>query len=91
MRRIDHVYLIATIGKKRNSYRLLMRVPKTLAANEVCYNFQVDVETDDWFKRIQEISLGVVKPPNFPGMTLTKITIEKDTPFKVIDRLTGRE
>lgn len=88
--RTDYVYLVVTVLKTKNTYRLRKFKPK-LASNEFCYNFKVIIDKKEWFNRIQEIELEKVSPPEIPKPKNMSLIISKATATRVLDRLAGRE
>lgn len=87
--RIDHVYLIVTVKKTKNIYRLRMTKPR-MAPNEFCYKFKVTIDKREWFDRITELQLEKVSPPELPKPGDLSIIIPKATATLVLDRLAGR-
>ena len=88
--RTDWVYLVVTVLKTKNTYRLRRFKPK-LASNEFCYNFRVTIDKKEWFNRIEEIELEKVSPPEVPRPKEMRLIIQKATATIVLDRLAGRE
>ena len=89
--RWDWVYLVVTVLKTKNTYRLRSKKPN-LAPNEFCYAFKITIDKDEWLKRIQEMELEKVSPPEIAKATKSiQLIISKSTATKVIDRLAGRE
>lgn len=88
--RTEWVYLIVTILKTKNSYLLRKRKPKSLAPNEICYAFQVTIDKEEWFGRINEYELPKARPPEAKIHMVTQV-ISKPTAQLVMDRITGKE
>lgn len=86
--RTDYVWLIVTVLKTKNTYRL-RRHASTLAQNEFAYRFRIRLDKKDWFQRVEEVDLIPVKPPNLPKAEPIELLVEKDTPLKVLDRMKG--
>lgn len=89
--RFEWVYLIVTILKTKNSYRLRKSQPKSLAPNEFCYSFSIIIDTDEWLKRIKEITLEKVSPPELPKPGNLSLSISRATSTLVMDRLLGKD
>lgn len=88
--RTDWVYLVVTVLKTKNTYRLRKFSP-TLAPNEFCFAFKVTIDKNEWFKRIQELELEKVSPPEIPKPMSMELIISKPTAARILDRLAGRE
>jgi len=88
--RTDWVYLVVTVLKTKNSFRLMKTKPK-LAPNEFCYAFKVSIDKNEWFNRLEEVELEKVLPPELPKPKNMSLTIKKATSTLVLDRLAGRE
>ena len=88
--REDWVYLVVTVLKTKNTYRLRKFKPK-LASNEFCYAFKVSIDKNEWFNRLEEVELEKVSPPEIPQPKNMSLTIKKSTSTIVLDRLAGRE
>ena len=91
MFRYDDIYVVVTVGARVNSYRLLVREPRSLKQNEYCYKLTFETDMDAWKKRIEEVKLPKIIPPEVVRLR-EKMTsqVEKSTPEKVLDRLAGR-
>lgn len=89
--RTDIMYLVITILKTKNNYRLRMKKPTPLAPNEFCYAFKVTINKKEWFDRIAEIDLGRASPPEPPKVDSIQLIMPKATATIVLDRLAGRE
>lgn len=87
MFRFDDVYVVVKVGRKKNSFRLCKKKPK-LEQTEFAYKLQIKLKEEDWFDRIAEVEMAMPKPPNLPKLEIAPIMVEKDTPTKVMDRLT---
>ena len=87
--RYDHVYVVATVGVRKNSYRLLNRKPKSLRQNEFCYGLKIETDTDAWQKRMKEVALDRVIPPEVLRITESQPGLEKSTGDQVLERLKG--
>jgi len=90
LERSDKVYLVVTVLKTKNSYRLFKSRPR-LNPNEFCYAFKVTIDMKEWFGRIEEVDLGKVTPPNLPKPEGLELIVEKDIGLRVVDRLLGRD
>lgn len=86
----DEVWVIATVGRARNSYKLLKFEPKNLAPNQFAYKLKIPFDREEWKSRITEVELAVVKPPRLPKPEITE-KVEKDTPQKILDTLAGKD
>lgn len=91
MTRYETVYLIVTILKTKNTFKLRKFLPKSLAANEVALKFKLELDTNEWFKRVKEVQLGKISPPEILQARDMSIIIRKSTPNLVMDRLVGRD
>jgi len=83
------VYLIVTIGRKNNSYRICKFKPKHLKLNEFAWYFKISIDKDEWLDRIKEADLGKAEPPNFPECVLESELVEKTEEHEVFERITG--
>lgn len=87
--RSDWIYVIVTVGRRKNSYRIRVRPPDRLKQNEFAYKMHIEVDEDDWMDRVKEVEIPIVQPPNLPKPDIS-IIVEKETPLKVLDRLGGK-
>lgn len=89
--RNDTVYLIVTVLKTKNTYRLVKFQPTSLKPNEFCLPFRVTIDEKEWFNRIAEtMNLGKISPPEVKKMEDIGVIISKPTSEIVMDRLAGR-
>ncbi len=88
--REDIVFVIVTVGVKKNSYALkkyvYWRAPK-LAQNEFCYKLTIKTDEEIWKNRTAEVKLAQVKPPNVEDYLTTEGFAEPDTETQVLERL----
>ena len=84
------VYLVVTILRTKNSYRLKMFEPK-LKTNEFCYRIKVSVDEQEWFKRIEELDVGKISPPELSKLDNMQVIMAPATSAVVLNRLAGRE
>jgi hypothetical protein len=89
--RVDTIFIVVTVLKSRNDYRLRKFKPKTLAPNEFCYAFRITIDKKAWFNRVAEIDLGKPRPPEFPKARDIRLIIAKATAQQALDRLAGRD
>lgn len=87
MVRVDYVFVVVKVGKKKNSYRLCKKKPK-LDQTEFAYKLRIQLNEEDWFDRIMEVEMEMPNPPNLPKAEVAPTMVEKDTAYKVMDRLT---
>jgi len=87
---VDEIWVIATVGRRRNSYALRVREPKALGPNQFAYKLRIPFDREEWKSRITEVELAVVKPPRLPKPEITE-KVEKDTPQKILDTLAGKD
>lgn len=87
--RTDWVYLVVTVLKTKNTYRLRKFKP-VLKPNEFCYAFKCEIDINEWLNRVQEIHLPKVIPPEIRQQSV-KLMIAQSTPDQVMARLTGDE
>ena len=87
--RIDRVYLVVTVNKRTNAFRLMKRMPK-LKQNEFAYFISVELDIEKWLNRVYEVNLPKVLPPRPPHPKILEAMVELDTVTKVIDKLTER-
>ena len=81
--RTDWVYLVVTVLKTKNTYRLRKFKPK-LAPNEFCYAFKVSIDKNEWFNRLEEVELEKVSPPEIlQPKTLLRLKGELSAPPKM--------
>lgn len=89
--RHELVYVIVTVGVRKSSFRLLNRKPRSLKQNEYCYALVFETDMDAWQKRLKEVTLPKVLPPEVIRMSeKNSALVEKSTPDQVMDRLSGR-
>ena len=86
--RVDYIYLIVTVLKTKNKYRLRHHV-YSLQPNEFAYRFNIFLNLQDWFKRIKEVELPQPQPINLPEPAVLECVVEPDTGTKVLRRLKG--
>lgn len=86
--RQDWVYLVVTVLKIKNSFRLKKFKPKRLAPNEFCYSFLIEIDEDEWLNRIEEIQLEPIHPPEMTRPEIS-LMISKETSEIVLDKLAG--
>lgn len=89
-KRTNWIYIIVTVGRIRNSYKLCKREPKSLAGNQFAYYLRIETDEDDWIGRIQRVELARVAPRALPVLSEIKTLVGKTEDEKVIDRLRGR-
>lgn len=87
----DYVWVVATVGRRKNSYALRVREPKTLAPNQFAYRLRIPFDREQWQDRIAEVELTEVEPPKLPEPQTIETLVEKDTPQRVLDSLVGRD
>ena len=85
----DSIWVVATVGRARNSYKLLKFEPKNLAPNQFAYRLKIPFDRKAWLTRITEVELTEVKPPKLPQPEIAEALVEKDTPQKVLESLKG--
>ena len=88
--RRDQLYLVVTVGIKKNTYRLTVRRPR-LKANEYAYSMTVRVNEEDWLGRLKEVSLPTINPPEITNPELTSFKIGKTLPEEVADEMAARD
>lgn len=88
--RMDWVYLVVTVKKTKNTYRLRLTKP-ILAVNEFAYSFKVTIDKKEWLQRITELELEKVSPPEVPKPENLIAIIPKTIATQALDRLAGRE
>jgi hypothetical protein len=87
----DHIYIVCTVRKRVNSYRLLTRPPKTLEINEICFHLTVPFDRSQWFNRTIDISYDQpIKPPIFQKPNSEEVIQPQHPANQVLDRMTGR-
>jgi len=89
--RNDTVFLIVTVGIKKNSYALKKYIynyrEPILKENQYAYRFRIKTNESDWKDRIIDTTLAEVKlPEHLLGEVET--LLGKDIPTKMMDRLT---
>ena len=87
--RMDYIYIVVTVNRRRNSYALKMRYPR-LDQNQFAYRFKIETDEKEWQKRIKEVELEKVEPPHLPDPKVIEFLVEKDTPQKVLERMAGK-
>ena len=83
----DTIYIVVTVGRRKNSYDLRVRQPKSLAQNQFAYKLRIPVDKNDWYDRVKEVFMGQCVPPRLPVPDDSEVLVEKDTPQKVLDRM----
>ena len=89
--REDIVYLVVTVGARANSYTLKKQAygwkePK-LAQNQYAYKIHIKTDEKEWQERIADVTMAPVSPPEHLRLLQVKTTIGKDTPTRVMERL----
>ena len=82
----DTVFIVVTVQKRQNSYRLCKRKPK-LNQNEFAYQLDIKLDKGEWFDRIAEVEVPIMHPPQLPQLGLA-VHVEQDTPSQVLERMT---
>jgi len=87
----DIVYLVVTVGARANSYTLKKqaygwREPK-LAQNQYAYKIHIKTDEKEWQERIADVTMAPVSPPEHLHLQVDETTIGKDTPTRVMERL----
>lgn len=88
--RKEWVYLVVTINKRSNSYRLVKKQPNSLAANEICYGFQVTIDEEEWFEQIKMIEMPPISRPQ-GNLGLVKQFVGTPEASRVMNRLKGED
>lgn len=88
------VWLRVTVngGRKAATIDLLRRRPASLALNQFAYSIVVQYEEDDWQKRIKNVELPVLRPPDLADkrgfdIGVSQALAAKDVPTQVLDSL----
>lgn len=87
--RTDWVFLVVSVLKTKNTYRLRKFRP-VLKPNEFCYAFKCEIDINEWLNRVQEVDLPRVTPPEIRQQPV-QLMIAQSTPDQVMARLTGDE
>lgn len=91
--RRETVYLRATILKKSQHYDLLKKKPTSLDPNQFCIILPIEIDEEEWFGRLYRLKDEAIHPkPPVPKVSSSgmQIFIDKNTPDKILDRLTGQ-
>jgi len=83
------VWIMATIGGRKTSFLLRLTKPRSLPPNTIALQVSFKVDLDDWMKRIAEVNLGTISPPEVPDSGFA-VSIGEDTPTKVLKRMRGQ-
>ena len=81
-------YLVVTVRKKSVGVEVRMKQPKSLEPNQMAYHFSIEIDEDKWFKRVHEIDLGKVNPPE-TKMGMNSPDFGDTTAQKVMKRMVG--
>ncbi len=87
MRR-DTLFVVVTVGRKKNSYSLRMKLPK-LTQNQFAYRLHISTDEEEWKKRVQDVELDKVKPANLSDFFKAQGFTDDDSETKVMKRLGG--
>jgi hypothetical protein len=87
----DYIWIIVTVGRRKNSYDLRVREPKSLQQNQFAYRLKIPFDRNAWFDRIEEVDMITVDPPAFPKPDITATIVEPPTAQKVLDTLKGKD
>lgn len=85
----DYIWIIVTVGRRKNTYDVRVREPKSLQQNQFAYHLKIPFDRDAWFDRIEEVDMITVDPPTFAKPELIQTRAEPDTAQKVLDALKG--
>jgi hypothetical protein len=83
------VFVIATVRKKTTIFETRVRQPRALAPNQFAVHLTMEVDENDWLKRMREINLGKVRPPEFKA-DVADAMVGPTTAETVLRRMTER-
>jgi hypothetical protein len=83
------VFVIATVKKRATTFETRVRQPRSLAPNQFAVHLTMEVDENDWLKRVKEISLGRVRPPELRA-EIDDAMIGPTTAETVLKRMTSQ-
>jgi hypothetical protein len=88
--RYDTVYLIVTVGVRKNSYRVVTRAPKSIKQNEFIFRFSLKTDEDKWKKRVVGFDLPLINPPESVELEKLELKMGRTVGQIVADEIANR-
>ena len=89
--REDVIFVIVTVGVRSNTYALRKLAygwkETKLKQNQYAYKLTIRTDAEEWKERIEEVKLDQVHPPEKTSLISKGFIVDKDTPTKVLDRM----